>query len=217
MPDTNSPYAHILSEEDKNTANSRASCGFPMSKRVLIRKAGLGLLSLLLAMAAYLGYLQLVGNFHEVMPGKLYRSAQLSPAALGAYIDEYKIKTVINLRGGHTGEKWYDDEVQAVESRGAKEITFEMSARKQLPMAQTFALLDILRNAEGPILIHCRSGADRTGLASVIYLQQVAGVDEETAEWQLSPLFGHLNLPFIPEYAMDTTWEAFEKVIGLHS
>lgn len=217
MPDTNSPYAHTLSAEDENTANYWNVGGETVKKRVIIKKTGLALLSVLLALGTYLGYLQLVGNFHEVIPGKFYRSAQLSPAALGEYIDQYKIKTVINLRGGHAGIGWYDAEVNAVESHGAKEINFEMSARKQLPISQTFALLDIMRNAEGPILIHCRSGADRTGLASVIYLQQIAGVDEETAEWQLSPLFGHLNLPFIPEYAMDHTWEAFEKVIGLHS
>ncbi|MFD1746107.1 tyrosine-protein phosphatase [Rhizobium helianthi] len=184
---------------------------------IVLKKTGLTMLSLLVALLLWLGYLQLVGNFHEVIPGRLYRSAQLSSQSLGSYLEEYKIKTVINLRGEHIGSPWYDQELATVESHGAREVNFEMSARTPLSIERTFALLDILRHAEGPILIHCRSGADRTGLASVIYLQQIAGIDEETAEWQLSPLFGHLNLPFIKEYAMDSTWEAFEKVIGLDS
>lgn len=170
-----------------------------------------------LGLGVYLGYLQLVGNFHEVLPGKFYRSAQLSPEDLGKYIDEYKIKTVINLRGGNPNAAWYRAEEAMVTEHGAKELNFEMSARKPLGLDRTFQLLDLMRSAEGPVLVHCRSGADRTGFATVLYLQQIAGVDEETAEWQLSPLFGHLNLPFLKEYAMDDTWEAFEKVIGLHS
>ncbi len=44
-----------------------------------------------------------------------------------------------------------------------------------------------------------------------MYLQQVAGVNEAQAEWQLSPLFGHLNLPFIGAYAMDDTLGSFRK------
>ena len=96
-------------------------------------------------------------------------------------------------------------------------VDFHMSARRMLTVEQSRQLIALMRNAPGPILIHCSAGADRTGLASVMYMQQIAGVDEETAEWQLSPLYGHLNLPFLSVYAMDDTWESFEKAIGLDS
>lgn len=183
----------------------------------ILKRFSLALLSVIAGFGIYFGYLQLVGNFHEVLPGRFYRSAQLSPEELGRYIDEYKIKTVINLRGANPAAAWYRAEEAMAVQHGAKEVSFEMSARKFLGMDRTFQLLELMRNAEGPVLVHCRSGADRTGLAALLYLQQIAGVDEETAEWQLSPLFGHLNLPFLKEYAMDDTWEAFEKVVGLHS
>ncbi len=69
----------------------------------------------------------------------------------------------------------------------------------------------ILKDAKHPILIHCRSGADRTGLASVIYLAKVAKVDEEVAERQLSVRYGHIGIPLLsPTYAMDESWEALE-------
>ncbi|MFN3442180.1 MAG: tyrosine-protein phosphatase, partial [Rhizobium rosettiformans] len=127
------------------------------------------------------------------------------------------IKTVINLRGENPGKDWYDDEIAATAAHGARHVDFGMSARKDLTAERTQELLSILKTAEQPILVHCMSGADRTGLASVIFLQQVAGVDEEEAEWQLSPLYGHINLPFLAAYAMDDSWEALEKVIGLDS
>lgn len=104
-----------------------------------------------------------------------------------------------------------------VVQHGAQEVNFEMSAHKLLGLDRTLQLLDIMRQAEGPVLVHCRGGSDRTGLAVLLYLQQIAGVDEHKAEWQLSPLFGHLNLPFIKAYAMDESWEAFEEAAGLHS
>lgn len=183
----------------------------------ILRRIALGLVTVALLFGAYVGILILSGNFHEVLPGRLYRSAQLSGDRLGKEIDRYKIKTVINLRGDSPGKGWYDDEVLATRAHGATHVDFGMSARKDLTPERTQQLLTILKTAEQPILIHCMSGADRTGLASVMFLQQVAGVDEEVAEWQLSPLYGHINLPFLAAYAMDDTWEKLEKVIGLDS
>jgi len=174
-------------------------------------------LSALILLGVYLGALQLTGNFHEVIPGRFYRSAQLSSTDLGKYIDRYGIKTVINLRGSAVGRPWYDDEVASTQQHGAIHIDFRMSAGRQLTSEQSLHLIELMRNAPGPVLVHCQAGADRTGLASVMYLQQVAGVDEETAEWQLSPLYGHVGLPFLYAYPMDETWEAFEKFIGLPS
>ncbi|TPP11195.1 tyrosine-protein phosphatase [Rhizobium glycinendophyticum] len=185
-------------------------------RRVVFR-TGLSIVSLAALFGAYVGILILSGNFHEVVPGRFYRSAQLSGVRLGEEIDRYGIKTVINLRGEGVGKGWYDDEVAATAAHGATHIDFGMSARKDLTPEKTQQLLALLKSAEQPILVHCMSGADRTGLASVIFLQQVAGVDEEEAEWQLSPLYGHINLPFLAAYAMDDTWEKLEKVIGLDS
>jgi protein tyrosine/serine phosphatase len=165
----------------------------------------------------YLTYLNLSGNFHEVLPGRFYRSAQLSGHQLERIIATYQIKTVINLRGANANAGWYQDEIRATARQGATHIDFGMSARKILSPEKSMALIALMRNVQGPILVHCAGGADRTGLASVMYLQQIAGVDEETAEWQLTPLFGHLNIPFTAAYAMDDSWEQFEKLADLPS
>ncbi|MCO5732166.1 tyrosine-protein phosphatase [Rhizobium sp. SSA_523] len=185
--------------------------------RILVGRAVVCLGVLLVLLALYLGFLQLGGNFHEVLPGRFYRSAQLSGPAFGRYIETYKIGTIINLRGAKPGAAWYEEELAAARVHGVDHFDFAMSARRELTPDESLQLVALMRRAKGPLLVHCKSGADRTGLASVMYLQQIAGVDEETAEWQLTPLFGHLNLPFIGAYAMDDTWEQFEKLIGLDS
>jgi uncharacterized protein (TIGR01244 family) len=192
---------------------SRPASGW---RKIAFRSA-LTLVGLAALFGAYVGILILSGNFHVVLPGRFYRSAQLSGERLGEEIDRYGIKTVINLRGENVGKDWYDDEVRATAAHGATHVDFRMSARRDLTPEKTQQLLALLKTAEQPILVHCMSGADRTGLASVIFMQQVAGVDEEEAEWQLSPLYGHINLPFLGAYAMDDSWEALEKVIGLDS
>lgn len=169
------------------------------------------------AFALYLGGLQITGNFHEVKAGELYRSAQPDAADLEDYVRRYGIKTVINLRGIKPGKGWYDTEVTTSKALGINHIDFPMSDRRELPVDRSMALIRLMRDAPKPILIHCKSGADRTGLASVIYLQQLGGVGEERAEWQLSPLYGHIGIPVIGPYAMDETWEGLEKVFGLPS
>ncbi len=168
----------------------------------------------LAALGLYVSVLQIGGNFHEVLPGELYRSAQPSPIQLDSYIKRYGIKTVINLRGP-SDRQWYRDEVAITTKLSAGLVDFRMKADRQLTLAEGEQLITLLKNAPKPILIHCRAGSDRTGLASMIYLQQIAGINEETAEWQLSPYYGHFALPFMGSYAMDRTWLGLEQALGI--
>ena len=60
--------------------------------------------------------LQLGGNFHTVVPGELYRSAQPTAAMIAEYQQNYGIKTIVNLRGENIGSGWYDAEVAEARS-----------------------------------------------------------------------------------------------------
>lgn len=161
-----------------------------------LKKAALLLGIGAVAMGTYLVAIQLTGNFAAVVPGEVYRSNQPTAADIASYAGRYGIRTIINLRGRHEKDAWYEEEAAA-----AKRLDADGAAR----------LVAILKDAPRPILIHCRSGADRTGLASVLYLAKVAKVDEETAERQLSVRYGHIGIPLLsPTYAMDESWEALE-------
>ncbi|MCJ8025996.1 dual specificity protein phosphatase family protein [Shinella yambaruensis] len=164
------------------------------------------------ALGIYLVAIQLTGNFAAVVPGEVYRSNQPTPGEIATYAARYRIRTIVNLRGRNERAAWYRNEVAAARSLGLTLIDFPMQADQRLDPKAADELAALLRDAPRPILIHCRSGADRTGLASVIYLARIARVDEETAERQLSIRYGHIGVPFLsPTYAMDESWEELEE------
>jgi protein tyrosine/serine phosphatase/ActR/RegA family two-component response regulator len=169
----------------------------------------IGAFAAILALSAtvfgiYMAVLHWDGNFHTVIPGELYRSAQLSPEQLETYVHDNGIRTIVNLRGENRKSDWYNQEVDAAQRLGIKHVDFKMSARKILTSDRADQLVDILRSAPKPILIHCQGGADRSGLAAVIYSQEVAGIDAEQAARQLSIAYGHIGIPYLSKaYAMD--------------
>jgi protein tyrosine/serine phosphatase len=186
--------------------------------RIWLKRLGTTFLACLLLFGVYVVYLKLSGNFHEVIAGEFYRSAQPSAERLEAYVDRYKIRSVINLRGSSVGAKWYTEEIAEAGKLGLVHIDFKMSASRELTIDQVRQLMQVMRDAPKPMLVHCKDGADRTGLAAVIYAQQIAGIGEEQAEFQLSPYYGHVGIPLLsPTFAMDETWENVEKAFGIDS
>lgn len=180
-----------------------------------LRLVSTGCLAGALFLAGYFGTLRLTGNFHVVVSGEVYRSAQPSAADIAAYKRTHGIKTIINLRGENKGSPWYDAEIAAAKQLGIAHVDFGMSAKRELSQQEAAALVAVLARAEKPMLIHCEGGADRSGLASALYAAGVAKLDEEEAERQISIRYGHISLPLSPAYAMDRTFEALESWLGL--
>lgn len=100
---------------------------------------------------------------------------------------------------------------------GIVHVDFGMSARHELTRAQAFALIALMEKAPKPLLIHCKDGVDRAGLASALYLAVVKKADPKVAEAQLSFRYGHISSPLIPEYAMDRSFEALEPSLAVSS
>ncbi|PYE82469.1 dual specificity protein phosphatase family protein [Pseudoroseicyclus aestuarii] len=182
----------------------------------LLRRAAVACSLCLAVPGGYLGYLQASGNFHPVVVGEAYRSAQPDAADLRGWVQDSGIRSVINLRGAHEGTAWYDEEVAASNSLGLAHYDFAMSASKGLDRTQAAALIALLRDAPKPVLIHCMSGADRSGLASALYLAD-HGQDEEVAEAQISFRYGHISLPHTAAWPIDQSWEALEGWLGYAS
>ncbi|MBS7538103.1 tyrosine-protein phosphatase [Ancylobacter lacus] len=182
--------------------------------RAWSRGLAFALLALLLPAGGYAGWYYLTGNVHAVIEGELYRSATLSPGRLTDVIATHGIRTIVNLRGAAESQAWYREESRIAAAAGIRLIDLPWSARRELTDAQVATFLAEMKDAPRPVLIHCRSGSDRTGLASALYLAALKKADEVTAEAQLSLRYGHFGLPFMPYYAMDATFDRLEPSFG---
>jgi protein tyrosine/serine phosphatase len=116
-----------------------------------------------------------VPNLHRLTP-MLYRSEQ--PTALGMQnLEKLGVRTVINLRAFNDDE----DEVRGTTLRTerTKILTWRVDDR------HVIEVMNMLKKTEnGPFLIHCQHGADRTGLMSAMYrmLEQNWSAEDALAE-----------------------------------
>ena len=116
-----------------------------------------------------------VPNLHRLTP-MLYRSEQ--PTALGMRnLEKMGIRTVINLRAFNSD----DDEVRGTSLRTerVKILTWDVDDDHVIDVMRM-----LQKTENGPFLIHCQHGADRTGLMSAMYrvLEQGWTVDDAVAE-----------------------------------
>lgn len=104
----------------------------------------------------------------QVVPG-LYRSAHPMPYQLAAAKRD-GVVTVLNFRGNEDTLGSNVLEWQACERLGLKLVHFPLRSR-DAPTREEVLGLDALFASEAmPMLIHCKAGADRAGLASTLYL-----------------------------------------------
>lgn len=148
-------------------------------------------------------------NMAAVEGSKVYRSSQMSGDEFKSVANKLKLKTIINLRGANIGSKWYDEEIAASNSAAVKHFDIRLSAGRLPPPDQIKLLFDIFDKGPYPILIHCASGADRTGLVSALYLIDVKKEDIDRASQQLTWKFGHI--PIGKTHAMDLFLELYKK------
>ena len=116
-----------------------------------------------------------VANLYQVTP-TLYRSEQPTPLGM-KNLEKLGIRTVISLRHMNNDE----DEVRGTSLRTERVKIFTWSIKDQ----QVIDVMRILHKQEnGPFLIHCQHGSDRTGLMSAMYrvLEQGWSVDDALAE-----------------------------------
>jgi hypothetical protein len=146
------------------------------------------------AVAAQAYYVFLAGNIHTVISGRVYRCGQLSAEALEKIIAEHHIRTVVNLRGSSAPSPWYLDECRATNGLNVAQEDICFSANRLPSIHELRRLVEVLDRAEYPIILHCRHGADRTGLASAVVLLLESDIGLTEARGQLAARFGHFSI-----------------------
>lgn len=143
------------------------------------------------AFACEVAYVLLGSNFHVVVDGKCYRSAQPSLSDLQHFVERYGIRTVVNLRGENEDEEWYHAEKRRTHELGAVHLDVGLFGRHPPYEDDLQNLVKALDNAAQPMLLHCQSGGDRAGMAATAFLLLRSDTSLEEAREQLSLRFGH--------------------------
>ena len=119
--------------------------------------------------------LELLYNFHWVVPGEAARSAQAFAGFLTPLLATNGIRALINLRGHHPYFAWWRYEQRVCERLGI--VTFDaMLDSGKLPTRQMLvSLLDAFDAAPRPFLMKCSGGQDRTSLAAALFVVHSRG------------------------------------------
>lgn len=190
-------------------------------RRLFVFSGG-GVIAVALLVAAYCGVIISVGNVHTVAKGQLYRSAQLGDTHLKEVVREYGIKSILNLRGEGAGQDWYNEEVATSKALDVKHYDYGIWASSEPSAKQIRDIIAILRTAPKPLLIHCQSGADRSGLVAALYVAAIERRPADLAAQQLSLVYGHFPWLTSRTGAMDKTFWRYvtshrsgnEKIVG---
>ncbi|MDR3512406.1 MAG: protein tyrosine phosphatase [Caulobacteraceae bacterium] len=129
-------------------------------------------------------------NAHWISP-ELIRTNQPWPFQLERW-KRAGIKTIINLRGGFDAS-FYALERHACEQIGLKLVNFTVTSRDVPSKDQVLAARELFDTVEYPAVMHCKSGADRAGIMSVLYAHFRLGQPIRKAVEQLSARYMHVR------------------------
>lgn len=141
----------------------------------------------------------------EVAPG-VWRSNQPTPLRLKS-LARRGFKTVLNLRGEGRSGAFHLEQYTAGQA-GLNLVSLKLSSRRPPTVEQVEQLQTLFNEAPRPLLLHCKSGADRAGLVSALYLIHT-GVPAAQAKKHLSLRFLHIKSAATG--MMDRFVETFEQ------
>ena len=129
-------------------------------------------------------------NQFEIAPG-VFRSNH-PPQSRFAAIKAMGISTILTLRGagGNPSDLL---EREACAAHGIALHSIALQARAAPTPAQIAELIALFRTLPRPFLMHCKSGADRAGFASAVYLMVIMGEPVEKARRMLSARYLHFS------------------------
>ncbi len=152
-------------------------------------------------------------NFHRLSE-QAWRSNQPSPGFVRKLKQQYGINTIISLRRPDSSGQ-YLLEKEACDKYGITLLHHRFSSREFPDKNAVLAARDLLRSAKPPLLIHCKSGADRAGLMSALYRhfvlhEPIEKVWREELNWR----YGHFR--FGDTGKLDAFFEAYEAFKQTH-
>jgi hypothetical protein len=161
------------------------------------------------ALVAEFARVVFLSNAHTVVPGRVYRTAQLKPERLSRFIADNGIRTVVNLRGVCSEMPWYLAECRATHAANVNQEDITLSAKRLPAPAEVRRLVEVLDRTDYPVVFHCARGADRTGLAATAARLLLTADSLSQARRQLWPRYGHISAG--RTYAIDQFFNYYER------
>ncbi len=140
--------------------------------------------ALLLTLGPVLGQ-----NFNPVVDGSIYRSAQLDAEDLALRAAEFGLASIVAVRPARPSKAWYTAEKSVADRLGLKLVNVSLSADRMPSRQRLQTLVGALDAAPRPMLLHCRAGVERSGLAAAVALL-LEGESVESARGQFSLRYG---------------------------
>lgn len=156
-----------------------------MKKRILL----IVLAVVLIAVGKYVYDTNIKHNFKPVTEGKVYKSGAIPIDQLPGYIEEYNIKSVIDLRFPGTDDLVNNPEIpeQLLAEKGAiakiPGVNYYNIGSEQIPDDETVErFLKVMDDSLNyPVLIHCHHGEGRAILFSSIYRMEYEDMPNDEA------------------------------------
>jgi len=134
-----------------------------------------------------------VYNTRRRIAPDVYRSSHPLPSQLREAA-EIGVRTVINLRRPDPTIPSNRLSWEACARYGLRQVHFAFNSRTAPRREEILGFEQLLHQVEYPILMHCKAGADRAGIASALFLLLRGGAPVDVAARQLSFWrFGHVR------------------------
>ena len=151
-------------------------------------------------------------NFHKVCDDA-YRASQPSPSDLRSYKNK-GIKAVLNLRG-FTPQSYALFEEESCKKLNLELISVPLSGSYAPQSEKLLEIIGIMEKIPKPFVLHCKSGADRAGLVSAMYLIVQKKLPVAEVKKQLS--FKYLHLDFTKTGILDYIFNVFDERLKIEN
>ncbi len=130
-------------------------------------------------------------NTRTQISDEMWRSSQPLPYQIRGAA-KLGIRTIVNLRGPGDNS-FYRFEEEFCQRNGITLMNFVVFSREAPKPETVMDAKTMFQTLAYPALMHCKSGADRAGLMSALYLHFRKGLPIAAAKRQLSLRFGHVK------------------------
>ena len=158
-------------------------------------------------------FLRILWNNFHCVSDQVFRANQPSPSHLKSYRKK-GIKAVLNLRGINK-QSFFVLEENACKELGLELVSLPLSSSSAPQPEKILEVIHAIKSIEKPFVLHCKSGADRAGLVSALYLLVEKKLPVSEAKKQLS--FKYLHLDFTKTGILDYFFNVFAERLKIGS